>query len=254
VTSPDAPAPEPDLAGRTVLVTGGSRGIGRAIVRGALARGARVAYCSRRAADEEEGGGEAARLRAVRADVAREDDVDAFFREAAGAFGPPDVVVSNAGVSETAMLVGCETRTFDALLATNLTGAFLVTRAALRAFGDRGGALVFVGSIQEQGSPRGAAAYAVGKGGLAGLVRSVARDHGARGVRANQVVTGFVDTDLTRDLPDVARRRVLEMVPLRRLARVEEVAALALFLASERASGLNGVTLHASGGLQEMYV
>jgi 3-oxoacyl-[acyl-carrier protein] reductase len=251
--TPEAPA-APDLAGRTVLVTGGSRGIGRAIVRGALARGARVAYCSRHAAEDEGDGSEGARLRAVRADVAREQDVDAFFREAADAFGPPDVVVSNAGVSETALLVGCETRTFDALLATNLTGAFLVARAALRAFGDRGGVLVFVGSIQEQGSPRGAAAYAAGKGGLAGLVKSVVRDHGARGVRANQVVTGFVDTDLTRDLPDVARRRVLDMVPLRRLAQVEEVASLALFLASARSSGLCGATLHAAGGLQEMYV
>jgi NAD(P)-dependent dehydrogenase (short-subunit alcohol dehydrogenase family) len=249
-----ASSPVPELAGRTVLVTGGSRGIGRAIVHGALARGACVAYCSRRPADDERSGYETARLRAVRADVAREEDVDSFFQEATGAFGPPDVVVSNAGVSETALLVGCETRTFDALLATNLTGAFLVARAALRAFGDRGGVLVFVGSIQEQGSPRGAAAYAAGKGGLAGLVERVARDHGPRGVRANQVVTGFVDTDLTRDLPEVARRRVLEMVPLRRLASVEEVAALALFLASARAAGLNGVTLHASGGLREMYV
>lgn len=243
-----------ELAGRTVLVTGGSRGIGRAVVRGALAQGARVAYCSRRPADDADVGGDAARLCAVRADVAREADVDAFFQEAAAAFGPPDVVVSNAGVSETALLVGCETQTFDALVATNLTGAFLVARAALRAFAGRGGALVFVGSIQGEGSPRGASAYAAGKGGLSGLVRSVARDHGPRGVRANQVVTGFVDTDLTRDLPDVARKRVAETVPLRRLARVDEVAELTLFLASPRAAGLNGATLHASGGLQEMYI
>jgi 3-oxoacyl-[acyl-carrier protein] reductase len=244
------PSPSPDFAGRTVLVTGGSRGIGRALVEGALARGARVAYCSRSGADTERSD----RLRAFRADVGREEDVGAFFADAASAFGPPDVVLGNAGVSETALLVGCETRTFEALLATNLTGAFLTARAALRAFAGRGGALVFVGSIQEQGAPRGAAAYAASKGGLSGLLRSVVRDHAAQGVRAHQVVTGFVDTDLTRDLPDVARRRVLEMVPLRRLARVEEVARLALFLASPRAAGLNGVTLHASGGLQEMYV
>lgn len=242
-------APVADLADRTVLVTGGSRGIGRAVVDGALARGARVAYCSRHGADT----GRAGRGRAFRADVGREEDVEAFFADAAGAFGPPDVVVSNAGISEAGLLVACETRTFETLLATNLTGAFLTARAALRAFAGRGGAIVFVGSIQEQGAPRGAAAYAASKGGLSGLVRSIARDHGPR-VRANQVVTGFVDTGLTRDLPDEARRRVLELLPLRRLPQVEEVAALALFLASPRSAGLNGATLHASGGMQEMYV
>jgi 3-oxoacyl-[acyl-carrier protein] reductase len=243
-------APVADLADRTVLVTGGSRGIGRALVDGALARGARVAYCSRSGSHTER----SSRLRAFRADVGREEDVAAFFADAASAFGPPDVVLGNAGISEAGLLVGCETRTLETLLATNLTGAFLTARAAVRAFAGRGGALVFVGSIQEQGAPRGAAAYAASKGGLSGLVRSVARDHGARGVRANQVVTGFVETDLTRGLPDEARRRVLELLPLRRLPRVEEVAALALFLASPRSAGLNGVTLHASGGMQEMYV
>ena len=141
---------------------------------------------------------------------------------------------------------------FDELMATNLTGAFLAARAALRAFRRRGGRMVFMGSVQEQGSPRGAAAYAASKGGCRGLVASIARDYGSRGVRANQVVTGFVDTDLTRDLPDVARERFLASCPLHRLPPVEELASLALFLASDRAAGINGVTLRASGGLQDM--
>ncbi|MET0556488.1 MAG: SDR family oxidoreductase [Vicinamibacteria bacterium] len=241
-----------DLADRTVLVTGGSRGIGRAIVRGALARGARVAYCSRGDAAEEPAAGD--RVLAVRADVSREEDVHGFFAAAARAFGPPDAVVSNAGVSRQALLVHTEADALDALLSVNLTGAFLVARAALGAFAEGGGAIVFVGSIQSEGSPRGASAYATSKGGLGGLVRSLARDQAARGVRANQVVTGFVETDLTHDLPDEARRRVLELLPLRRLPAVEEVADVALFLASPRSSGLNGATLHASGGLREMLV
>jgi NAD(P)-dependent dehydrogenase (short-subunit alcohol dehydrogenase family) len=111
-----------------------------------------------------------------------------------------------------------------------------------------------VGSIQENGSPRGASAYASSKGGLGALARAIARDYAHEGVQAMQLVTGFVDTELTRDLPGIARDRVLQVVPLRRLPSVEEVAALVLGLAADRGSGFNGRTLRASGGMMEMLI
>ena len=109
-----------------------------------------------------------------------------------------------------------------------------------------------MGSIQENGSPRGASAYAASKGGLRGLVSAVARDYAADGVSATLLVTGLVDTELTRELPAAARERVLGVCPLRRLPSIDEVAALALFLASEAAVGLSGGTLRAAGGMLEM--
>jgi len=238
------------LEGRRILVTGGSRGIGRAIVEMALAGGARVACCSRNPDD----GTAAPGALHVKADVSREEDVDALFRRAQAELGPLDVVVSNAGISRHALLVSSETSLLEELLATNLSGAFLVARAALGAFRGRGGRLVFVGSIQENGSPRGASAYATSKGGLGALVRSIARDYASDGVQVMQLVTGFVDTELTRDLPDIARARVLEVCPLRRLPSVDEIAALTLYLASDRGSGFNGRTLRASGGMMEMLI
>jgi 3-oxoacyl-[acyl-carrier protein] reductase len=246
-----------DLEGQAVLVTGGSRGIGRAIVRGALARGASVAYCSRAAVDDESLGtaeGEG-RLLAVRADVSREAEVEAFFDRALLAFGRLDAVVSNAGISREELLVSCAAETWDALFATNLTGAFLVSRRAVKELRSRGGgSIVFMGSLQQYGAPRGASAYAASKGGLGGLVQAIAWEHASAGVRANQVVTGYVETGMTSHLPEFARRRFLEACPLKRLPSTEEIASVILFLASARSAGINGQTLHAAGGIMEMFL
>lgn len=244
-----------DLEGQVLLVTGGSRGIGRAIVTGALVRGASVAYCSRGAVDDEALGtaqGEG-RLLAVRADVSREAEVEAFFDRALLAFGRLDAVVSNAGISREDLLVSCAVETWDALFATNLTGAFLVSRRAVKELRARGGGrIVFMGSLQQYGAPRGASAYAASKGGLTGLVQTIAWEHASAGVRANQVVTGYVETGMTSHLPEFARQRFLEACPLKRLPSTEEIASVILFLASARSAGINGQTLHAAGGIMEM--
>jgi len=246
-----------DLEGQALLVTGGSRGIGRAVVLGALARGASVAYCSRGAGADEALAAEAGagRLVAVRADVSREADVEGFFDQALSAFGRLDAVVSNAGISREDLLVSCPAETWDALFATNLTGAFLVSRRAVRELRARdGGRIVFMGSLQQYGAPRGASAYAASKGGLTGLVQAIAWEHGGAGVRANQVVTGYVETGMTSHLPEFARQRFLEACPLKRLPSTEEIASVILFLASERSAGVNGQTLHAAGGIMEMFL
>lgn len=247
---------EGDLEGQAVLVTGGSRGIGAAVVLGALRRGASVAYCSRGEGGEEDlAAAPAGKLLAVRADVSLEADVEAFFDQALEAFGRLDAVVSNAGISREELLVSCATETWDALFATNLRGAFLVSRRAVREMRARGGGrIVFMGSLQQYGAPRGASAYAASKGGLTGLVHAIAWEHGEAGVRANQVVTGYVETGMTSHLPEFARRRFLEACPLKRLPSTEEIASVILFLASERSAGVSGQTLHAAGGIMEMFL
>ena len=251
----------PDFDGQAVLVTGGSRGIGRAVVLGALERGADVAYCSRDGSADEDLAAQASlrapgrRLVAVRADVAVEEQVESFFDGALSALGRVDAVVSNAGISREDLLVSCAAGTWDELLATNLTGAFLVSRRAVRELASRGGgSLVFMGSLQQYGSPRGAAAYATGKGGITGLMEAIAWEHAGDGVRANQVAAGYVDTGMTSHLPEFARKRFLETSPLKRLPATEEIAALILFLCSARSAGLNGQTLHAAGGIREMFL
>lgn len=246
---------ERDLEGQAVLVTGGSRGIGAATVRDALERGASVAYCSREPAVGHETGAAGVRLLAERADVSREEEVEAFFDKALARFGRLDAVVSNAGISREDLLVSCATETWDALYATNLRGAFLVSRRAVKEMRARGGGrLVYMGSLQQYGAPRGASAYAASKGGLTGLVQAIAWEHGQDGVRANQVVTGYVDTGMTSHLPAFARQRFLEACPLKRLPSTDEIASVILFLASERSAGINGQTLHAAGGIMEMFL
>lgn len=250
-----------DLEGRALLVTGGSRGIGRAVVEAALARGADVAYCSRDGAHDPALAAEASRrspgrrLAAFRADVAREADVEAFFDGALAALGRVDAVVSNAGISREDLLVSCLAETWDELLATNLTGAFLVSRRAVRELVARGGgSLVFMGSLQQYGAPRGASAYAAAKGGMTGLMQAIAWEHGADGVRTNQVAAGYVETEMTRHLPEFARQRFVESSPMKRLPTTEEIASMILFLCSARSAGINGQTLHAAGGIREMFL
>jgi 3-oxoacyl-[acyl-carrier protein] reductase len=111
-----------------------------------------------------------------------------------------------------------------------------------------------MGSLQQYGSPRGAAAYATGKGGLTGLMEAIAWEHGRDGVRANQVAAGYVETEMTTHLPEFARNRFREASPLKRLPTTEEVASLVLFLCSARSAGISGQTLHAAGGIREMFL
>ena len=180
--------------------------------------------------------------------------MEAFFDGALAGLGRVDAVVSNAGISHEDLLVSCRAETWDALVATNLTGAFLVSRRAVREFRARGGgSLVFMGSLQQYGAPRGASAYAAAKGGLTGLMQAIVWEHGAHGIRANQVAAGYVETDMTSHLPEVARQLFIKASPLKRLPTTEEVASLILFLCSARSAGINGQTLHAAGGIREMF-
>jgi len=248
------------LEDKVVVVTGGSRGIGRAIVLGALERGARVAFCARSAgadadwvkaeAERRHGPGRAI---AVRADVSREADVEALFDATVEAFGRVDVAVNNAAVNRDDLLVHLTVESWDEVIATNLTGPFLVARRAIQEFlaQGEGGRIVSLGSLSQMGATS-QASYAAGKGGLVGLTRTIAKEYGRRGIFANLVVAGYVETAITERMPEYVKRFLVDSCTLRRTARPEEIAAAVLFLASARASFVNGETIHASGGLVDV--
>ncbi|MFC0109378.1 SDR family NAD(P)-dependent oxidoreductase [Kibdelosporangium aridum] len=245
---------------KVVVVTGGSRGIGRAVVLAAAAAGAQVAFCARKlgpATDEvitqvESLAGKDRGL-AVAADVASESDVEDLFDAVVDRFDRVDVVVNNAGINRDALLVHTTTEAFDDVIATNLTGAFLICRRAVREFlvQGSGGRIVSISSLSQHGATS-QAAYAASKGGLLGLTRTIAKEYGHKSIIANLVTVGYVETDLTQHFDEGLRRLLLEATPLRRNAKPEEIAAAVLFLASTRAGYINGEAVSATGGLAEV--
>jgi NAD(P)-dependent dehydrogenase (short-subunit alcohol dehydrogenase family) len=247
------------LEEKVVLVTGGTRGIGRAIVLEAAAAGARVAFCGRTAgaemdavAAELERLAGPGRVLARACDVTREEQVEALFDATLETFGRVDVSIHNAGINRDELLVYSSTEVFEEVLATNLTGAFLVSRRAVQEYlaAGEGGRILFTGSLSDKGATS-QTAYSASKGGLRGLCRTIAKEYGHKGIYANMVVVGLVDTQLSANLPPQGRQLFLNG-PLRRPGAPEEIAAAMLYLASPRASFINGEALYASGGLVEV--
>jgi NAD(P)-dependent dehydrogenase (short-subunit alcohol dehydrogenase family) len=229
-------------AGRSVLVTGGNRGIGLAIARAFAAQGDRVAV-THRSSPPPDG------LLGVRCDVTSADDVDAAFTTVEAEHGPVQVLVSNAGVTDDGLLLRMSEESFTSVLDANLTGAFRVARRASRGMlRARGGRMVFVSSVVALSGGPGQVNYAASKAGLVGLARSIARELGGKGVTANVVAPGYVETDMTAALPEGRREQLLAGVPAGRVASAAEVAAVVVFLASEAASYVNGAVVPVDGG------
>jgi len=228
---------------RSVLVTGGNRGIGLAIARAFAAAGDKVAVTHR-------GSGAPDGLFGVECDVTDGAAVDAAFSAVEAQQGPVEVLVANAGITDDMLLLRMGEESFTRVIDANLTGAYRVAKRAtsgmLRA---RRGRMIFVSSVVALlGSP-GQANYAASKAGLIGLARSIARELGARSITANVIAPGFIETDMTAELTDDRKAEILASVPLRRYGNVDEIAGTAVFLASEPAAYINGVVLPVDGGL-----
>lgn len=240
-----------DLSGRTAFVTGSTRGIGLAIARALHEAGASVAIVGRDVARAQAvASGFGGRAQGFGCDVSSESEVMAAVTAAETGLGPIDILVNNAGVTRDNILLRLTSADWDAVLAANLTGAFYTTRAVIKGMMKRRwGRIVNVTSIVGIIGNKGQANYAASKAGLIGFTKSVAREYASRGILANCVAPGFIDTDMTSALPEDARATLLEGIALGRLGRPEDVAGAVLFLASDLAAYVTGQVLVVDGGM-----
>jgi 3-oxoacyl-[acyl-carrier protein] reductase len=245
-----------DFSGKTALVTGGSRGIGRAIAT-TLAQGkASVAlnYAGNDAAAEEaralcEQAG-APRVKLMKFDVADPAACNAAVDELVKEWGGLHVLVNNAGISVDQLIMRFKDEDWERTLGVNLTGTFNLVRAATRPMmKQRGGAIVNVTSVVGETGNAGQAAYAAAKAGQIGLTKAIARELASRNIRVNAVAPGFIDTDMTAGLPEAARTKMFEGIPLARLGTAQEVADCVAWLASDRASYVTGEVVRVNGGM-----
>jgi 3-oxoacyl-[acyl-carrier protein] reductase len=245
-----------DFKGKTALVTGASRGIGRAIAVALARGGAKLAlnYAGNEAAAEEarrlvrEAGAPEARL--YRFDVADPAACNAAVESVLADLGALDVLVNNAGIAVDQLVMRLKDDDWNRQLQVNLTGTFNLIRAATRPMMKaRRGAIVNLTSVVGEMGNAGQAAYAAAKAGQIGLTKSVARELASRNIRVNAVAPGYIDTDMTAGLPEAAKTKMMELIPLGRLGSAEDVANAVAFLASDQASYVTGEVLRVNGGM-----
>jgi 3-oxoacyl-[acyl-carrier protein] reductase len=244
-----------DLSGKSVLITGGTRGIGRAIVEACAAAGARLAFTYRSSSETAEALREELASRgtesiALQGDAADFDAAQEAVAATTEAFGSLDVLVNNAGVARDNLLIRMTEEDWDAVIGTNLKSVFNFCKAAYRPMmKQRAGSIINMSSIVGVTGNPGQANYAASKAGIIGFTKSLARELGGRNVRVNVIAPGYVATDMTDALPEAAREAMLSGVPLGRPADPEDIAAATVFLASDQSRYITGHVLHVDGGL-----
>ena len=228
---------------RTVLVTGGNRGIGLAIAQAFAKQGDRVAVTHR-------GTGAPEGLLGVQCDITDSAAVDAAFTEVEKELGPVEVLVANAGITDDTLLLRMSDEQFDRVIDTNLAGAFrCAKRASSKMLRAKWGRMIFISSVIGLYGGPGQVNYAASKAGLVGMARSITRELGSRNITANVVAPGFIETEMTAALPEARKAEIIKAVPAGRLAGADEVAAAVTFLAGDGAAYINGAVLPVDGGL-----
>ncbi len=231
------------MTARTVLVTGGNRGIGRAIALAFAAAGHRVAVTARSGSGPEG-------VLTVQADVTDAASIDAAFRVIEAELGPVEVVVANAGITRDTLLLRMSEEDFDTVVATNLGGSFrVVKRASKGMLRARFGRVILISSVVGLLGSAGQVNYAASKAALVGFARSLTRELGGRGITANVVAPGFIETDMTAALPEDTQREYQGRIPAGRFGSVDEVAAAVLWLAGDDAGYISGAVIPVDGGL-----
>jgi len=242
-----------DLSGRIALVTGASRGIGRAISKKLAAQGAIVvaaarAQNARETVDEIIGAGGRAEIAST--DVSDARQIDALVGGVLERHGRIDVLVNNAGIARDQLMLRMKRDDWDAVIATNLTAAFSLTQAVLKPMiRQKGGRIVCISSVVGQGGNAGQANYAASKAGLIGFVKSVAQEVASRNITVNAVAPGLIETDMTRAITESVRGDWTARIPLKRLGTPDDIAAAVCFLASDEASYITGQVLAVNGGI-----
>ena len=236
------------------LVTGASRGIGRSIAMALAEQGAAVAGTATTAAGAraiEEALNEAGyRGIGIVLDVADQASVEAAIAEITERLGAPGILVNNAGITRDNLLMRMKDEEWDSVIETNLSSLYRVTKACLRAMTKaRKGRIINIASVVGSMGNAGQTNYAAAKAGMMGFTKALAREVGSRAITVNCVAPGFIDTDMTRDLPDQQRQSLIGGIPLGRLGQPEEIAGAVVFLASPAAAYITGETLHVNGGM-----
>lgn len=232
-----------ETAARSVLITGGNRGIGLAIAEAFLANGDKVAVTHRGAADLPEG------ILGVKADVTDAESLDAAFSEAEAAHGPVEVLVANAGITKDQLILRMSEEDFTGVLDTNLTGVFRTIKRAIKGMVRmRKGRIILISSVSGFYGAPGQVNYSASKAGLIGIARSLTRELASRGITTNVVAPGFIKTDMTDELSDEMRQKYLSSIPAGRFADAAEVAKVVRWIGSDEAAYISGAIIPIDGG------
>jgi 3-oxoacyl-[acyl-carrier protein] reductase len=243
------------LQGKVALITGGSRGIGAAVAQTLATAGAAVAVCARNgeaaAATASAIAAQGGQALGVAADVSRAEDAERLVTACLERFGRLDILVNNAGITRDGLVLRMKDGDWSDVLAVNLSGAFYCARAALRVIlkQKQSGRIINIGSVVGSMGNAGQANYVTSKAGLIGLTKALAREVAARGVTVNLVAPGFIETDMTANLPDAVKEAYRGQIPLGRFGTAADVAAAVAFLASDGAAYITGQVIHVNGGM-----